>query len=201
MQSQVWPRKQACFCQGVQDDPRPAHPAATSTPHLRMSPSRFPQPSPHGSPVAALVVPLSPLWGTSAVGPLECPCASPPRGLCEGQPGAWEAQPCSACRFPLGAHLPWHSGSCVGQGLCPFCPCWGMGACPSGARPAPPAPHILSFQNKLRSQPLTVPSAVTADTKHALMSHLVPGPSEGRQAGRSCHVWTHRRLVEAHPGL
>lgn len=100
MQSQVWPRKQACFCQGVQDDPRPAHPAATSTPHLRMSPSRFPQPSPHGFPVAALVVPLSPLWGTSAVGPLECPCASPPRGLCEGQPGAWEAQPCSACRFP-----------------------------------------------------------------------------------------------------
>lgn len=189
MQSQVWPRKQACFCQGVQDDPRPAHPAATSTPHLRMSPSRFPQPRPHGSPVAALVVPLSPLWGTSAVGPLECPCASPPRGLCEGQPGAWEA------------HLPWHSGSCVGQGLCPFCPCWGMGACPSGARPAPPAPHILSFQNKLRSQPLTVPSAVTANTKHALMSHLVPGPSEGRQAGRSCHVWTHRRLVEAHPGL
>lgn len=86
MQSQVWPRKQACFCQDVQDDPRPAHPAATSTPHLRMSPSRFPQPSPHGSPVAALVVPLSPLWGTSAVGPLECPCASPPRGLCEGQP-------------------------------------------------------------------------------------------------------------------
>lgn len=128
MQSQVWPRKQACFCQGIQDDPRSAHPAATSTPHLRISPSRFPQPRPHGSPVAALVVPLSPLWGTSAVGPLECPCASPPRGLCEGQPGAWEAQPCSACRFRLGAHLPWHSGSCVGQGLCPFRPCWGLGA-------------------------------------------------------------------------